>query len=247
MKIGLKFFPNNRDYLKRLLPKAGVDFIELMAIQGEDFGLFGKLGIPVNLHCEHQDFGVNFANPEKEKVNAAALNFALGLADKLGSRYIVVHPGYMENKRCSFAENIRFLNGFNDKRILIENLPHFSGKRKGTKKLFMGNSPEEIKDIMKGTGVGFCLDFGHAAVAAHRNGTDYIKTAHRFMKLKPAYFHISDNDLSRDTHKNLGDGSLDIEAFCRMIRGKKNLWVAIETVHFTKKQINDVNVLRELL
>ncbi len=217
-----------------------------MTIEDGDFAYFQQLkesGIPITLHCEHQSFGVNFANPDNHEKNTSAIRFVLQLADRLESEFIVVHPGVKENNECSIQNTIDTLKQFNDKRLIIENMPLFGFLGKGKSPEFFGVSVEEMKELLSKTGRNMCLDFGHAVVKAFDTGEDYIQLVKRFMEFQPVYFHISDNEGSHDTHTNLGEGVLDLSAFKSMVG---NHHIAIETKVNLEKQVNDIRMFKEL-
>jgi len=239
MKIGIKFFPDNAGRLKEL--SKHIDFAEVMAIEGADFAPFQETGLPVTLHCEHSRFGVNPASIEKRDKTVSAVNFALELADRFSSRFVVVHPGVLEDNKCSLENTTDLLKQFRDKRIVVENLPLWFGPEKAHK--CVAPTPEEMEIILSATGNRVCLDFGHAAVTAHEIGEEHVGFVKRFMELKPSYFHISDNDGTADLHMSLGEGKLDIKAFKGMV-GEG--YVALETDIITEKQINDIRLLKGL-
>jgi len=243
MKIGVKAFPDNREYLKQLASKTELDFVEIMAVQGEDFSFLKKLGLPVVVHCEHFEFGVNLADAKRNDKNRAAIHFAMDTADAFDSRFIVLHPGVKEKSACSLDNTINTVKGLDDKRIIMENMPFRYGPN-GTFR-HVGSSFEEMKSLMSATGKGMCLDLGHVNTVAFNKGVDAIGLVKKFMELRPAYFHMSDNKGPTDIHTSLGEGSMDIDALKKAIaKQAKNPMVAIETVINLEKQINDISMMR---
>jgi endonuclease IV len=242
MKIGVKIFPDNREYLKQLVSKAELDFVEVMAIENEDFDFLETIGLPVVIHCEHFEFGVNLADSKREKNNISAIEFAKGLAERFDSKFIVVHPGVNHNSGCSLENVIDALKTgpFSDKRIIVENMPFRYSSHETIRHI--GSAFEDIKKIVSFTGKRTCLDFGHASTVAFNKGTDHVEMARKFMELKPAYFHMSDNKGPIDIHTNLGNGVLDIPALKKMVGDNM---VAIETVINLEKHINDIKLMRE--
>ena len=242
MKIGVKIFPKSREHILKLAGMAKIDFIEVMAVQGEDYGFVEELGLPVNIHCEHYGFGINLADNQKAEKNKAAVDFALQLADRFDSDFVVVHPG-VKIDECSIDKTISFLKQFKDRRLLVENMCLISGLDNKTK--FIGTTPKEIEKVMTSANMGLCLDFGHANERAYNLGVDGLEFIKQFMQLKPAYFHISDNNGVSDFHSNLGEGTMDIEALKRLIESTGNKQITIETNLILEKQINDIRILRE--
>ncbi len=240
MKIGIKIYRPERDYLNRILKH--VDFIEVMAVEGESYRLLEGIDIPFVIHMEHYNFGVNPANPSLEKRNRKALDFALSLADRLNSETVIMHPGFLENKNCSESHSLDFIRNILDSRIIVENMPCRS---LGIGLRILASTPEDMKRMMKETGKGFCFDFGHAGAAACFLKKDHVKFAGEFMKLKPRHFHVSDGktNIPKDMHLHLGDGNLNLAAFRRML--PKNAWVTVETgKESIEKQIRDIEFMR---
>ncbi len=74
-------------------------------------------------------------------------------------------------------------------------------------------------DIVKETGVKFCVDIGHAIYSANHyqeNALDYIL---KFIYLGPFMFHLGDGDFSylSDVHKHLTEGDFPLEKIIEMI------------------------------
>lgn len=240
MKVGIKLYNPDGEYLKKIIDH--VDFIELTAQQGKDYGFLSNYNIPLTLHNEHWAFGVNPANPELRERNLKSVMFSLDLADRLNARFIVIHPGFIERSSCSRETTINFLKEL-DNRFLVENMP-------GTLPLEMKSKPvgadfEDMKEILQVTGKKFCLDFAHAAAAACTLGVDNVGFIRNMLGLKPVYFHISDSPIKSktDEHLHLGKGNMDLNAFKRMI--PSDSWVVIETQAEFEEQAKDIRFMRE--
>jgi len=131
------------------------------------------------------------------------LNEAAEFAIKAGSKKMVFHTGLITDmyydswhieKSSKFWE--RFIkNKPDDFNICIENVFETSPM-----------ALKEIIDIIGDKRVGICLDIGHAN--ARKNDYDiydWIEILGKRIK----HFHIHNNDGTKDSHKPLGDGSLD--------------------------------------
>ncbi|MDP1759954.1 MAG: hypothetical protein Q8L01_00585 [Candidatus Woesebacteria bacterium] len=64
MKIGIKTF-DNPFFLESLKEKA--DFIEIMAIEGNNYDFLKKFSLPIVIHAQHENFGINNADKTKYK------------------------------------------------------------------------------------------------------------------------------------------------------------------------------------
>lgn len=246
MEIGLKYFPGT---LKRFMadPRFGevlklIDFVELTAVRGEDIAGFEDFPKPITIHCMHSypGFMFNPANPSKKQENRSLLETAIQAADTLGSDIIVVHTGVKESG-SSLEEAGRFLKGFRDGRIRMENMPF---KDWGFE--LMGNNPEEIRQLIEMTGHGFCLDLAHSAESCHFHGKGETLFTEEYLKLKPDYFHFSDTVLKEpgysSYHKHLGEGHLDMKKMLRLLPEQAR--VCLEVPLDLDGRIRDIKILR---
>jgi endonuclease IV len=217
MKVGIKIFPKRIPKIPEYAKIA--DFIEVMAAPELNPDDLKKFSIPITIHAQHRQFKVNIADKTLEKINLAAVKKAQEVADIVNSDIIILHPGNILNKNCSFENAVNFFNKIDDSRIIIENL---------TDKTCLCKSPEELSRYKKETGADFCLDFAHVVTAAFNLKKDYKKLVRQFIKLKPVYFHISDgfDNTPKDEHLNFGEGNYDLNFFKQFIGDKR---VAIET------------------
>jgi len=239
MKIGIKLYNPDFRYLKKIIDY--VDFIELTAQRGKDYSFLKDFDIPFTLHNEHWAFGVNPANSKLHERNIESTAFSLDLANRINAKFIVIHPGFIEKYHCSRKTAMDFLKEL-DSRFVVENMPgrlplHMKAETIGAKF-------EDIRKILQVTGKRFCLDFGHAAATACILGIDHVEFISKVLKLKPAYFHISDSNTESktDEHLHLGMGNLNIRAFKNMI--PSDSWVVIETFPDFEQQLKDITFMR---
>jgi endonuclease IV len=246
LKIGVKFYPESLRKAEIELVADRADFIEMMAVKGEDLRWLKDFSVPFAVHCMHSEWGMNPANGNKSSFNREALDFAIKTADMLGSGVIVVHPGYNENADCSLENAARFFGSVEDGRVLVENMPPKTKEIGGLEELC--KTPEEMRALMERSGKGMCLDFGHAAASARFYGKDYLEFIRKFMALRPAYFHLSDTLVERgqDMHLHLGKGNMDLKAIKAMI--PDGSMVCLETGWGAKaeKLIEDLEMMRKL-
>lgn len=114
----------------------------------------------------------------------------------------------MKGENCSLDVTRRVIEACdNDSRLLIENMP-WPG--------FLCTSYDELHDFIEQTGVGFCLDIGHAVSYAFTTDIDYHEHLESLFALNPDYYHLSDtrfevgiNGWNKDSHLPLGVGSTD--------------------------------------
>ncbi len=241
MKIGIKIFPEDINYAKRISKHC--DFFEVMAKPKSDFRALKKLKKPFTIHTIHSHWGFNPANPVKNaEINKMGTDTAAKAADILGADVIVVHPGYKETRKCSLKNAIRYLRRLDD-RFIIENLPY----RSGNGQVNVGSSAYQLRKVLRATGKSMCLDFPHAAEYAHRKGIYYVDFIKRLLKLKPLYFHISDTRIQnrKDLHLHMKEGNLRLKYLENLIPEPENSRLLIETAHEYMKQHKDIDFLRQ--
>ena len=124
-----------------------------------------------------------------------------------------------------FEEKSPFIK---DERILIENMSKVGFIEKTGGVICFGYSLEQLKFI-KQLGFNFCLDFAHAALAAHSLNRDYKEFITELIEeLNPVYFHISSMFIEKrlDAHLDLWKGDLDVKWALDFV---KDGYVVLET------------------
>ncbi len=244
MKIGAKIFGiKNKPFLDKIAEK--VDFIEIMAIQGQDYSFLKSYGKKIALHAEHQEFGINPADASKNNENTKSINFAFELAGRLDAGKIICHAGAIENENCSEETAIEFFRNIKNNRILIENLPliDYNGRRIDA----LCSMPEQTETFLERCNKRLCFDIPHSIISTIAKGKkDYNDFIKPYLKLKPSYFHFSDILLEKaKDHLNLGKGNLNIEFYKKLI--PKDAEVALETNsnNIAENFLNDIRIMRE--
>ncbi|HII72300.1 TPA: TIM barrel protein [Candidatus Woesearchaeota archaeon] len=238
MKIGVKvFYESDIPYIRKIADS--LDFVETMAVIGRKYHRFSDLGLPFVVHNMHGRWGVNFADPDKVRKNTASLNHSIAVADELGAKKIIVHPGRFSHDLCSEEQVVDFLSDFKDKRILIENMPYSS---EGT--IHIGYSFEGMRYLLKNTKRRMLLDFAHGSESAAWRGERPLPFIKRLMTLRPAHFHMSDTRLKtiRDMHLHLREGTLPLKEYRNLL--PKNAWITLEVDHNPWKTEHDIEFLK---
>lgn len=248
LKIGLKLWSINIDLIDqalKLFNKERFHYIELYVVPGS-FDVISKwksIEIPYIIHAPHSFHGFNLAQKEKRQGNERKFIETKKFADELGSSFIITHGG----NNGLFDETLRQLGQLNDSRILLENKPKIglAGEE------CVGYLPEDFQKAseMVNTG-GMALDFVHAVCAANSTGKDPVVFIDSFLEMKPKLFHLSDADINstKDSHLNLGRGSLPLGELIKKI--PKGSCLTLETprdaANGLKDFVDDVGYLREL-
>ncbi|MEM4259258.1 MAG: TIM barrel protein [Candidatus Pacearchaeota archaeon] len=238
MKLGVKTF-SDKNFLK--LFEKDADFFELMAIETQNYDFVKEFSKPWVIHSQHERFGFNNADKHNRENNLRSIRFAINLANRCKSDKIIVHPGINFNSDCSEEEFISLIKYLNDKRLLVENLPI-----NGFDKNCFGATPEDINQIIKKTGVGFCLDINHAIETALVLKKDYITLLKDFIKLKPAHYHLGGQKLSgMKTHLSFNDSELNLKEILDLLPEDAN--ITLEVTTDKNKTAEDISIIKKFI
>lgn len=250
LNIGLKLYSTDTSLIDNALiiqEEGFYDYIELYIVPGsyeETIESWKSFDCPFVIHAPHSIHGINLAQANMWKANQRNFKEAQLFADSLGADIIIVHGG----NNGSFAETLRQIVLLDEKRIVLENKPKVGLQNE----VCMGWSPFEFRRAVDaGVINSMVLDFGHAASAASSLGVDAMEVIREFVALKPKVFHLSDGDAfsEKDTHLNLGRGSLNLSAFLTVVPEEGLL--TVETPRDSSKGledfIDDICFLRNIL
>jgi sugar phosphate isomerase/epimerase len=237
MKIGVKTY-NNEQFLRYFEKKA--DFFEIMAIENNDYSFLKKFHKEIVIHAQHRGFGINNSDKNNYKKNLDSINYAKKIADMTNSKKIIIHPGELMNENCSFDNSIEFIKENYDKRFLVENMP---GNKKFKR---LCETPEEIKEYMKKTGAGLCLDINHAILKAQLLKIDYIDFIKDLIKIKPKHYHIGGQDILKNIeHICFKESNYNLKKVINILPKDSNLTMETETD--INKTNDDINILKGLI
>ena len=230
MKFGVKTY-FDAGFAKYFEDKA--DFLEVMAICGEDYSFLEGYSLPIVIHAMHSGFGINFADKGLVEKNREAVDFAIELADKCGAEKIIVHAGRLVNENCSVEQVVDFLKGLDD-RIIVENCPKD-----------VCSIPDETSCFLFEVGRNFCFDVNHAISAAELSlKKDYLNVIRNFLKINPVHFHLSGQVLGKDfrDHLSFEDSEVDFNEIFGLL--PKGAWVTLETTTDIGKVERDLDFVR---
>ena len=243
MKVGLKLYVTNENYLKpavKMFNDGVYDYIEVFLVVGksiENISKWIETEIPLAFHAPHSYGGFNLSLAENEGVNRVIMKEIVEVCSIHKPEYIVFHPGI----NGKIEETIKQFNNLFDlyPRIrdfaYIENKPllGMNGER------CLGATPEEIKLIRDRTQLKFCLDFGHAICAAASYKLNWKDSIEQFLELAPHVFHLSDGHILSgiDEHLHLTSGDFDLP-WC-LSRVETNSYLALETEKISQDSLDD--------
>lgn len=246
MKIGLKLWSNNDNYLpqaEKLRDEGLFDFIELYLVPGTKKYLprWKSLMVPYIIHAPHSFHGFNLADGSRKENNLRLYDEARYFADELGAPFVIIHPGVFgsgterEPKHESVKEQLKMLN---DKRILVENKPYKAVDNLG---ICAGASPEEIRDYVNASGAGFCLDVNHALKYAISRDKDYAEVVGDFMDIRPKVVHLCglDDTAPEDKHLHLYESGIDLRDTLDILKGQEVEYYTVETPKNSENDLDD--------
>lgn len=184
-----------------------------------------------NVIC-HAPYIINLAN--KDKIDA--WNFSISFlkrevkrSEKLGIKYIVIHPGNylkhtIEDGLNNIIEALNYIIDDDDKCMIL--LETMAGK--GSE---CGSKIEEVKTIINNVNsknIGVCLDTCHLNDAGYDMSKfdDYLELFSKEIgidKLKCIHINDSKNILAshKDRHENIGLGTIGFENILKIVNNKK--------------------------
>ena len=236
--IGLKLWSINKNYIDEAIKYFDLGFyqyIELYVVP-ESYDTYinnwKKLKIPFVLHAPHYKDNMNLANEDNLIVNLKLTEEVKKYADALRTTIIIYHPGTNGN----IEETIRQLKIINDNRIVVENKPYYALIKN---LICNGATPDELRIIKEQTGLGVCLDFGHAICAANAKKVNPFNFIKDFINLKPKIFHLTDGDYHSftDKHDHFGKGDFPLLEILKLIPQHSN--ITNEAVKDSNDNLND--------
>lgn len=246
-RIGLKLWSPNKNYIssaKELLNIGVFDYIELYAVPNtleflelwQDFKR--ETGALFAIHAPHFSHGLDFSNKQKRDTNLKMADETFIWSNALQAQYTVFHPGIGGSLDESLYQ-ISNLKKHSKIDFIVENKPYVVTLNKDKKQAFcIGSDYESIKKI-KQTGVGLCLDIGHAICSANYQGLEIYEYVKLLNSLNPQVYHISDNNSKSiyDAHLHFGDGDFDFNKLVNLI--DKDKFLAIETNKDSSENLDD--------
>jgi hypothetical protein len=238
MKVGVKIFPDNKEYAKRI--ESHVDFYEVVIIEGKKYDFMKKLDKPFFLHSEDFKYQTNLANPDVNKANVRYLSYALGLLKEYNALGLIVNPGTRFNNRCSIDNFVKLFKKFNAKKIIIENQPPLKNRTYP----FFARNYDEVYTLLKKTGVFCCIDLLHAYSSSFFFDKDPEKFCKDLLDLKPKNIHISNgrNGSYIDYHLHFSDGDFNMMQMKALI--PKDALVTLDTPNDFDIQLEEIRFIK---
>ena len=182
--------------LKQLLPQIADEFKQLTPSYNIEF----------SAHAPFNDLNFAALNPELRKLAINYITDTIKIAHELEITKISFHPGHLSPSGVYYIDKVKETNlksiheiaNFAEDysiTLALENMP--------IKNWTLGNSANEILEMISGTSIGICFDIGHAFI---QNEVDeFLKNIDLIYNV-----HFHDNNGRRDEHLVLGEGAIDI-------------------------------------
>lgn len=216
-RLGLKLWSTDlasASEARSLIDSGTYNYIELFSVPGSlesTLDSWRSPGTEFVIHAPHSLKGLNFASRDSEQRNTTLAEEAFAFADALDAASVIFHPGI----NGPVEETIRQMLLLRDPRTVVENKP----MRGLQGEACVGWSQDQIAEIVRAVGCGFCLDFGHAVCAANAAQTDPLEVLKGFLRLRPLLYHLTDGLLDGcvDAHVRYGRGNYPLRSFISMV------------------------------
>jgi len=249
IKIGLKLWSTNLEFINNQQNNILFDYIELFVVPGCNvpIEIWKSQKTDYILHAPHSYSNLNLSLYSARKRNRLLIDCVEKLRNLLHPVKIIFHPG-IEGTLNETIMQINFFQGLLPELFsmaLIENKPKIGLGGE----FCVGSSPNEIERIISETGIGFCLDVGHAIYYSAWADVSYKTVLDSFLKLEPFMFHLSDGITTShtDIHLNFGKGDFDLNGIINML--PKDTYVTVEADHKSDPDIagRDIKFLKTII
>ena len=178
--------------------------------------LMGSYNMTYSIHAPFNDVNIASLNESFRETSVIELIKVMNIAAELDIKTITIHPGMysmvvsgLEERSIMAAKrSLRTLDRMAQEcgvRLCVENMPGF--------KFFLGQTAEQLSELLDGTNLPVCLDVGHANTTGQLNEIIDV-LGNRIMNV-----HIHDNDGKQDQHLTIGDGNIDFEDCLKRLSG----------------------------
>ena len=178
--------------------------------------LMGSYNMTYSIHAPFNDVNIASLNESFRETSVIELIKVMNIAAELDIKTITIHPGMysmvvsgLEERSIMAAKrSLRTLDRMAQEcgvRLCVENMPGF--------KFFLGQTAEQLSELLDGTNLPVCLDIGHANTTGQLNEIIDV-LGNRIMNV-----HIHDNDGKQDQHLTIGNGNIDFEDCLKRLSG----------------------------
>jgi sugar phosphate isomerase/epimerase len=172
-------------------------------------------GMTYSLHSSIADTNVAAVNDRMREASFMEFYSEIETCQMMGIDMITIHPG-ISNLTCNALRDRSIINAKLTMKSLdrvskefgvmvaVENMPNFS--------FMLGQTAEDLHNIIDGTDLGVCFDIGHA------NTTGQIDDMVEKFNDRIINVHIHDNMGDRDAHMTMGEGNIDFRHVVSLLK-----------------------------
>ncbi|MCQ2056105.1 MAG: sugar phosphate isomerase/epimerase [archaeon] len=180
----------------------------LRVIESKLPALATSFNLKYSLHAPISDINIASFNERIREDSVLEILSTIESAIQLNIDKITIHPGILsisvpcmrEKSIAQAKKSLRSIDRISQQygaTVAVENMSSFP--------FFLGQTSEEIIDLLDGTNLAFCLDIGHA------NTTNQTESLITDLKDRLVNIHIHDNNGEKDEHLTLGDGNINFK------------------------------------
>lgn len=218
--------------LEQLLP----DIAEELKVRAPSYD------IKFSVHAPFNDLNIAALNPQLRNLAVNYVKNTIKTAAELEISLVSLHPGHfcpsgiyntkkvLETNLRSIHEIAKFANDYSLS-LALENMP--------IKNWTLGNTAEDILNMINDTELGICFDIGHAYI--QNEVEKFLEHVDRIYNV-----HIHDNDGRRDQHLILGEGAIDIPQIIKTLNDNYTGAIIIES-NTLEEGVKSKEVLQSIL
>ena len=180
--------------------------------------------IEISIHAPFNDLNIAALNPKLRSIAIDYIKKTIIAANELDIGPISFHPGhycpsgiyYRDKVQEVNLSSIRELAEFSEEynaTLALENMP--------IKHWTLGNTADEILEMINDTQLGICFDVGHAFIIGEIE--HFLNNIERINNV-----HIHDNNGRRDEHLIIGHGAIPIPHIIKRLKERYNGDLIIE-------------------
>lgn len=172
------------------------------ALLGESASQLHQHGLQTTLHAPFQDFNPGSSKRRGRKAAHKIATQSLQLAEKLGAKRVVFHPGlgydYTAKELALWLKNsLEFWPEFLAHAAAINTVICIENIYEGEPEVFV-----ELLGALNSPNLGHVFDIGHWNIFSSRNLSDWLTVTAPWLK----HIHLHDNHGERDEHLAIGHG-----------------------------------------
>ena len=214
----------------------------IQSVESRFMDMMSSYKLSYSIHAPISDINIGSLNERIREDSIIEILTTAETAARLNIDLITIHPGvtsmavpYMEEKAMEKAKrslsSIDRIASEYGVRIAVENMPSFP--------FMLGQTAEDLNELIGSTNLGFCLDIGHA------NTTGQLDELIEQFRDRLINIHIHDNRGEHDEHLTLGEGNIDFKSVISKLNGYSGNYV-IESKSFPSA-VESQDYLRPLL